>query len=79
MGQSWPAGYSVPTSAIVKQIRCEQKKLFELDAMEKAVNYKAVLYRANLKWGQHSRGKSELLPQPQGSDTLSVKLHVRNY
>lgn len=49
MGQSWPAGYSLPTSAIAKQIRCKQKKLFELDAMEKAVNYKAVLYRANLK------------------------------
>lgn len=49
MGQSWPVGYSLPTSAIAKQIRCKQKKLFELDAMEKAVNYKAVLYRANLK------------------------------
>lgn len=57
MGQSWPAGYSLPTSAIAKQIRCKQKKLFELDAMEKAVNYRAVLYRANLKWGQHSKGQ----------------------
>lgn len=49
MGQRWPAGYSLPTSATAKQIRCKQKKLFKLDAMEKAVNHKAVLYRANLK------------------------------
>lgn len=30
MGQSWPAGYSLPTSAIAKQIRCKQKKIIRV-------------------------------------------------
>lgn len=47
--------------------------------MGKAVNYKAVLHRVNLKSGQYSKGQIWTSTQAQGSDTLSLKLDVRNY